>query len=279
MSVSTNVSRRRFISLASVGALTALSACSKGQNKPSHPASTETRDLNKYATLAINMDAWNYDEANDVWWQNSLQYCLTPATKTYERLAIYIPGAFFKGEKNGKTTYTCTVNTEAQVGNFKASEAPVVMPLNPVAFTGQSAPTAYSFEGLAPYISAGFIYVYAGFRGRNNGYDSDTNTSFVGGAPWGVTDLKAAIRFLRYNAESLPGDLEKIVPFGSGSSGAMACILGSTGNASLYDSYLEALGAATYDAKGNNLSDSVYAVRAWSPTLTPLGCDGAYEWY
>lgn len=278
MNVSTNVSRRGFLSLASAGTLAALSACAKGQKKPSQQTTADTRDLTKYENLAIKMDAWNYDETNDVWWQNGLQYCLTPATKTYERLAIYVPGPFFKGEKNGKT-YKCTINAEAQVGNFKASEAPVVMPLNPVTFTGQSAPTAYSFNGLAPYLSAGFIYVYVGFRGRNNGYDSDTNALFVGGAPWSVTDLKAAIRYLRYNAESLPGDLEKIVPFGAGSSGALACILGATGNSSLYDDYLATLGAATYDAKGNNLSDGVYAVRAWSPTLAPLGCDGAYEWY
>ena len=278
MSVSTNVSRRGFLALTSASALAALSACAKAKSKPSQQTSADTRDLNKYADLAIKMDAWNYDETNDVWWQNGLQYCLTPATKTYERLAIYVPGPFFKGEKNGKT-YTCTLDTEAQVGNFKASEAPVVMPLNPVSFTGQSAPTAYSFDGLAPYLSAGFIYVYAGFRGRNNGYDSDANATFVGGAPWSVVDLKAAIRYLRYNAESLPGNLEKIVPFGAGSSGAMACILGATGNSNLYDDYLETLGAASYDAKGNNLSDGVYAVRAWSPTLVSLGCDGAYEWY
>lgn len=277
------VSRRSFVSLASASALTALVACAGCTRwtapRPTDPKKpTDTRDLNKYKDLAIAMDAWNYDQVNDVWWQNALTYCLTPATKMYGRLAIYVPGPFFTGKAHGKT-YSCTINEKAQVGNFTPKTAPVVMPLNPIFFTGQNAPTAYSYEGLKPYLSAGFIYVYAGFRGRNNGYDSERNTSFAGGIPWGAVDIKAAIRYLRYNAEALPGDLEKIIPFGVGSSGALACILGATGNAPEYEPYLSDIGAAAYDAQGHNLSDSIYAVRAWSPSLACEGGNAAFEWY
>ena len=55
----------------------------------------------------------------------------------------------------------------------------------------------------------GIIYIYAGCRGRFEGGES-----YHAGAPWGVTDLKAAIRFLRYNSASIPGDLNRFYTFG-----------------------------------------------------------------
>ena len=45
---------------------------------------------------------------------------------------------------------------------------------------------------MATYTKEGFIYVNAGCRGRDVG------------APAGITDLKAAVRYIRYNEGNLP---------------------------------------------------------------------------
>lgn len=57
-----------------------------------------------------------------------------------------------------------------------------------------------------------------------------------------MTDLKAAIRYLRYNAGNLAGDTERIFSFGMSGGGAQSALLGVTGDSSLYDDYLAAPG-------------------------------------
>ena len=48
---------------------------------------------------------------------------------------------------------------------------------------------------------------------------------FISGAPWPVTDLKAAIRYVRYNKNLIPGDKDKIYTFGKSGGGAQSCLL------------------------------------------------------
>ena len=101
------------------------------------------------------------------------------------------------------------------------------------------------------------IYLQPGIRGRDNTTDSQ-GQEVVGGAPWGVTDLKAAIRYVRYNKDVLPGDTDKIVSFGHSGGGAQSAILGASGDSTLYNPYLEALGAAMKDKEDNPISDAPY---------------------
>lgn len=93
---------------------------------------------------------------------------------------------------------------------------------------------------LSDYLAAGLIYVYAGCRERANGTNAD-GSAFAGGAPWGATDLKAAVRCIRYNASRLPGDADRVVSSGM-SGGAQSAILGVTGNSDLYTA------GSSYDA-------------------------------
>lgn len=279
--------RREFLAMASTGAAAAgLAGCSRAGNSQSNQQSaTDDQssqpdvNLEEFKDLAINMGSWKYDEDNNVYYQLGLAYCLDPATTTYESLAIFVPGDYFKGEKNGNS-YTCTVDEKAVVGNFTAATAPVLMPINTATLAAQTSPTAYSYEGLAPYLSAGCIYVYAGFRGRSAGYDtaSGKNELFPGGAPWPVVDLKAAIRYLRYNAESLPCDASRIFVFGFGAGGGVSAVLGSSGGSSLYEPYLSSIGAVTHDAKGNAISDAIAGSASWCPVTSYDTADAAYEW-
>lgn len=276
--------RREFLALASVGTAVGLSACTPAERAPEPAPETPGEqdpsvDLEEFKGLALDASKWRYDEDNDVYYQLGLTYCTKPATTTYESLAVFVPGAYLTGEKNGDT-YTCTVNEKAVVGSFTPSTAPVLMPINTGTLSAQMSPTAYGYTGLAPYLEAGCVYVYAGFRGRSAGYDtaSGSDELFPGGSPWPVVDLKAAIRYLRYNAAVLPCDTERVFVFGFGAGGGVSAVLGSSGGAAAFDPYLASIGAVTHDAEGNAISDDVAGSASWCPVTSFDTADAAYEW-
>lgn len=99
-----------------------------------------------------------------------------------------------------------------------------------------------------------------------------------GSAPWGVTDLKAAVRTLRYNAGVLPGNMDRIFSFGHSGGGAQSSLLGATGDADDYTPYLEKIGAALKDASGNALSDAIFGSMCWCPITCLDYASEAYEW-
>ena len=106
----------------------------------------------------------------------------------------------------------------------------------------------------------GIVYVHTGCRGRD------------AGAPAGVTDIKAAIRYLWYIDEITPEDAEKIFVFGMSGGGAQSALVGATGDSGLYDPYLEQIGAV------QGISDAVYGSMDWCPITNPDSADAAYEW-
>lgn len=286
------VTRREFLGALSAATTTvALSACG-GKNRkssPSTPAATDTPvDTGDFSALAFDMKAWHYDACHNVWWQTGVTYCTKPATATYEKLGIYVPGAYLKpvdekvdlSKLDAPKTVECVRTPDKHVGGYTCETAPIVMPVNTPDFAAQNAPIAYLYDGLEPYMNAGFVYVYAGCRGRSSGYDSLSPNEgfFSGGAPWGITDLKAAIRYLRYNAQVLPGAMDCITPFGHAAGGLLAALVGSTGNSELYDEYLAHIGAATHDAEGTTIGDEVSACACWCPEPPAEYADAAYEW-
>jgi len=238
-------------------------------------SSQETTTVGQYS-LTFDNAAWQYDEANDIYWQVGVVYVANPASLDYETLGIYVPGAYLEASANGDGTYTASVKSDAQVGQFTAATAPYVLPVNTPGFNASQAPT-WLADGIANYTQAGMIYLQPGIRGRDNTTDSQ-GQEVVGGAPWGVTDLKAAIRYVRYNKDVLPGDTDKIVSFGHSGGGAQSAILGASGDSTLYNPYLEALGAAMKDKEGNPISDAPYGTMTWSPITSLDYADAAYEW-
>ena len=221
--------------------------------------------------LHLNMANWSYDSTNNVYYQIGIVYASKPATKEYESMGIYVPGDYMDCEKSGDT-YKCSLNESKEVAGYTSKTAPIVMPINTAGYSAQKAPTSYSYNGLSSYLEAGFIYVYSGARGRNNGDD------YAGGAPWGVTDFKAAIRYLRYNADNIAGDEDSIFVFGHSGGGAQSTILGASGDSDLYTDYLNEIGALMKDDDGNELSDSIKGVMAWCPITSLDYANQAYEW-
>ena len=238
-------------------------------------SSQETATVGQYS-LAFDNAAWQYDEINDIYWQVGVVYVANPASLDYETLGIYVPGAYLEASANGDGTYTASVKFDAQVGQFTAVTAPYVLPVNTPGYNASQAPT-WLADGIASYTQAGMIYLQPGIRGRDNTTDSQ-GQEVVGGAPWGVTDLKAAIRYVRYNKDLLPGDTDKIVSFGHSGGGAQSAVLGASGDSTLYNPYLEALGAAMKDKQGNPISDAPYGTMTWSPITSLDYADAAYEW-
>lgn len=238
-------------------------------------SSQERATVGQYS-LAFDNAAWRYDETNDIYWQVGVVYVANPASLDYETLGIYVPGAYLEASDNGDGTYTASVKSDAQVGQFTAATAPYVLPVNTPGYNASQAPT-WLADGIASYTQAGMIYLQPGILGRDNTTDSQ-GQEVVGGAPWGVTDLKAAIRYVRYNKDVLPGDTDKIVSFGHSGGGAQSAILGASGDSTLYNPYLEALGAAMKDKEGNPISDAPYGTMTWSPITSLDYADAAYEW-
>ena len=223
--------------------------------------------------LTLDMTKWNYDEENDIYYQINVSYCTKPDAPEYETMGIYVPGKYFDGVKNDDGTYNCTVNTQNKVGNYTAATAPIVIPLNTPGYSAQTAPTSYNSQDVKEFTDSGIIYAYPGCRGRDNG------DNFTGGAPWGVTDMKAAIMYLRFNGELLPGDTEEIFTFGHSGGGAQSAIIASSGDSELYNPYLESIGAAMADKDGNTISNSIYGAMCWCPITNLDTADEGYEWY
>ena len=210
-------------------------------------------------TEMIDMTAWQYNESADVYWQVGITYCSTPADVSFENMGIFVPGAYFTAEPNGDGTYTCEVNTAGELCGYTAETAPIVIPVNTPGHKSMDAPTGYS-SGVTQYCNAGFVYVFAGCR-----------SSKESGMPVGVVDLKAAIRYVRHNSDTLPGSTDRIFVFGMSGGGSQSAVLGASGNSELYDPYLQAIGAV-------DESDAVAGVMAWCPITGLDSVDLGHEW-
>lgn len=229
-------------------------------NMEDEAGNVETKDNGVESALdKIDVTKWNYNSEDNVYWQVGISYCEKPADSEYETLGIFIPGDYMTASENGDGTYTCEINTQATVGNYTAETAPLVIPVDTPGYSAMAAPTDYVSE-VAEYTSQGFVYVKAGCRGRD------------AGAPAGVTDLKAAIRYIRYNEGNVPGSMERIFSFGMSGGGAQSALLGATGDSELYTPYLEAIGAVS------GVSDAVAGSMCWCPITNLDYANEAYEW-
>ncbi|MGQ4434923.1 esterase [Streptomyces sp. SAS_260] len=237
---------------------------------------SSSRSASASAAYSLEFDptAWSYDATNDVYYQVGKVYVANPAATDYENLSIYVPGAYLTATANSDgTTYTAKANPKGTVGQYSGRTAPIVIPVNTPGYAHQAPATSYSYTSVSEYLEAGLIYAWPGLRGR----DSSTSTR-SDAAPWGVTDLKAAVRFLRYNRSVLPGSTDDIVLFGMSGGGAQDTVAGTSGDSPLYAPYLRTIGAAMEDADGRPLSDAVAGVMAWCPITDLHEANLSYEW-
>lgn len=207
----------------------------------------------------ISMNDWLYNQEENVYYKTGIVYCESPVDLNYETMGIFVPGSFFIGKPNGDGTYTVSINKKGKVDGYTYKTAPIVFPVNTPGYSAMAAPTGYVQEA-SKYTSQGFIYLNAGCRGRNEG------------APLGVTDLKAAVRYYRYNKNILPGSTDRFFSFGMSGGGAQSALMGATGDSTLYTPYLKAIGAVM------STSDAIAGSMDWCPITNLDVANEAYEW-
>jgi len=263
------IGRRVFLGGATAVGMVGLSACTGSDDADTSDSSSSSAPV----SLDFDDQAWSYDDSNDVYYRIGSTYVTTPAAPDYETLAVFVPGAYLSATANDDGTYAATVNESGAVGDFTATTAPIVFPVNTPGYAAQAALSEYSYDTVADFMTAGLVYVHAGLRGKDSNSDS-----YTGNAPWGVTDLKSAVRYVRYNSGVLPGDPDSIFVFGHSGGGAQSAVMGSSGDSDLYTPYLESLGAATQDADGATISDAIAGAMCWCPITSLDYANASYEW-
>lgn len=211
-----------------------------------------------------------------------LPYVANPVDTDYQSLDVKVPVSI-NGEAVDATNapilfvinvggYMSVNNAEggaglgAPVGGLTNDETGTAPTGTPPAGTGGDDSGVSSVADLA--LAAGYVVVVPGVRGRDNQADDGT---YYGKAPAAIVDLKAAVRYLRYNDDVMPGNAEWIVSRGTSAGGALSALLGASGNSSEYDSYLEVLGAA-------DVNDNIFASADYCPITDLNHADMAYEW-
>jgi acetyl esterase/lipase len=176
----------------------------------------------------------------------------------YQSMNVFVP----EGANQRTPIYFAVNNAGWMASYIRASIA-----------EGRAYNSATSNVGAA--LKAGYVFVDVASRSRGLvGADG----SAPGKAPAAAVDAKAAVRYLRLNDRAMPGSAERIVVNGTSGGGALAAILGASGNSREYYPYLAQIGAAGISRGHSTLRDDVFAVNAYCP-ITDLGnADLSYEW-
>ena len=223
-----------------------------------HPLEVLTKELQK---SPLRFDASKYttqqvtqgDQTLTVRAYEGIVYVANPVEEQYQQLNLYIPEAYFNGETiNGFNAQTAPIFFPNGVGGY--------MPAKPLSLTGGKFKDTNN--SLIMALSKGFVVASPGARGR---------TSATGKAPAVIVDLKAAVRYLKYNDKEIPGDANKIISNGTSAGGASSALLGASGDQADYEPYLKELGAAP-------ATDAIFAVSAYCPITNLENADKAYEW-
>lgn len=175
-----------------------------------------------------------------------------------QHLRIYVPEAYYQGKEiNGYQRKTAPIFLPNTVGGYCAG---------PLA--GPEIDAGGKVNTIARALLHGYVTVSAGVRGRNSVDDSGY---YLGAAPAVVCDMKAAVRYLRYNRERIPGNTDRIITNGTSAGGALSALMGATGDHPDYEPYLQEMGAAP-------ASDRIFAASCYCPITNLDHADMAYEW-
>ena len=206
-------------------------------------------DASKYTTQQVTQGGQTLTVRS----YEGIVYVANPVEEQYQQLNLYIPEAYFNGETiNGFNAQTAPIFFPNGVGGY--------MPAKPLSLTGGKFKDTNN--SLIMALSKGFVVASPGARGR---------TSATGKAPAVIVDLKAAVRYLKYNDKEIPGDANKIISNGTSAGGASSALLGASGDQAAYEPYLKELGAAP-------ATDAIFAVSAYCPITNLENADKAYEW-
>ena len=226
----------------------------------------------------FDMSNWNYDEKNNVYYQINVNYCEKSKINENQKFDIYVPGEYLTGKKNNNEKYKCDVNDNGQKAGYNAKSAPMIISIQSEESIEQKTHKKYDFEEISNYINEGYIYIWPGTRGLKENQKNASNEEYSNAIIDGVTDLKALVRFCRFNKGIMPGDVEKIIAFGENGGGTKSAIIGASGDSELYLSKLLNIGAIMASDDGLGISDSVNGTMCCSPTINLEIAQNAYAW-
>ena len=217
---------------------------------------------NKTMNLADCANDWFYDDKYGVWCLEDILYTDKAEVPAFQRLSVFVPAEYMSEPG--------VINKDGAHGKYTAATAPIVFENNAAGYmemphTWLGGPRDMSEK----YLEKGMVFVTCGARGRES---RNKDGRLCGKSPWTLVDFKTAIRFLRHNAEFIPGRFDRIISVGWSAGGAMSSLIGVTGNNPVYDAYLEANGAFMDER------DDVYASQVYCPIVDLEHADLAYEW-
>ena len=188
-------------------------------------------------------------------------YVEKPVCEEYQRMNIFAPEKYYRGGSiNGYSLHTAPIFMPNMVGGYMPGDI------------GEPAGMFWDQEGVPNTmfraLQHGYVVAAPALRGR---VLQNEKGEYIGKAPACVVDYKAAVRYLRFFSEELPGDVEKIITNGTSAGGALSSLMGATGNHPDYEKYLAEIGAMKE-------RDDIFAASCYCPIINLDNADMAYEW-
>ncbi len=178
-------------------------------------------------------------------------------------------GIFYVTNVEDSTYQTLNIYVPTKMADLK--RVPILLRTYVGGYAASTAKSPSPSDATGRALSEGYVVCIPGSRGNNSVIKKDGKDYYTGRAPKGLLDLKAAVRYLRYNDDLIPGDSELIFTDGTSAGGAMSSLLGATGNNRDYADDLKAMGAA--DAR-----DDVFGAICYCPITDLNHADMEYEW-
>ena len=207
-------------------------------------------DINNFTveSVLVGTETITFRAYRDIVYVTNPAEIVFPLTTIYQKLNVFVP-------------------IDISLDDYKTHGGPIFLP-NTVGGYNPGLPAEPTRNEVKTALAEGYVVVAPGARGRTN---KDSAGIYNGKAPAAIVDLKAAVRYLRFNDKIMPGDAEMIVSSGTSAGGALSTLLGATGNHKDYEPYLNAIGAAKE-------RDDIFATNAYCPITNLDNADTAYEW-
>ncbi|KKD07008.1 Tat pathway signal sequence domain protein [Streptomyces sp. WM6386] len=277
--------------VAAIGGI-ALNAQASDTDSGSSSSDTLVFDKDAYTELTTTVtDTEGTEHSVTYHFWKAITYVAKPVDEKYQSLIVSVPVKIDGTTVDASNAPILFANS---VGGYMPSSVADATGIGAGGMTGggmpgggapSGAPSASASTGTAPNantnatggatasnqllaLAAGYVVIEPGARGRTL---KNSSGEYYGTAPTVIVDLKAAVRYIRFNKGRIPGNTDRIVSAGTSAGGAVSALLGASGDSKLYDKDLKALGAA-------DTSDAIFATGAWCPITDLEHADGAYEW-
>ncbi len=206
----------------------------------------------------VDMNKWLHNAKDKVYYQTGIVYTKTPTALKYQKMALFVPENYLICRKNADDFLSCEKSSSAHEGKYNVNNAPIFFEIDSPDFAAMPALTEY--KDYSVYTKEGMVYAHIGFRGIDSG------------APLGVADIKAAVKYLRRNNDRIPGNTNSIFVLGMNQGGLLAAVLGASGNDKAYMPYLQEIGAL------NGVDDNISGVILFNPVSGLDTANEALEW-